>query len=88
MGGSDTTSVPVIKYNLQTKNYYQGTETDTEHERNVELKFFKGKKLVHQIRAVSWGSSSNINRVLPEMCHSIGNDFPQDRQDKLYKIGF
>jgi hypothetical protein len=88
MGGSDTTSSPTTKYNFQTNKYDSSTDTDTEHERVVELKFMRNKKLVHQAKAVSWGSSSNIERVLPEMCHSLGKDFPQNRQAQLYKVGF
>jgi hypothetical protein len=85
MGGSDTYSTTSTRYNYQNKNYDSVSDTDTDHERIVELKFYKNKQLFHQIRAVSWGSSSRIEKVLPEMCKSIGEDFPIDRDSKLYE---
>lgn len=84
MGGSDTYSTPTTKYNYQTNKYDSSTNTDTEHERIVELKFFRNNKLLHQARAISWGSSSRIEKVLPAMCQSIGEGFPDDSDSKLY----
>lgn len=74
------------KSDTWTNTYTKNTYTDVTYERNVELKFYKGKNLIHQIRGVSWGPTNDVRKVLPSICRALGKDFPETISGKVYKF--
>jgi len=86
--GSHSYSEQGKVFNWQKSQYEDAAVTETEHERIIDLKFFSKDKLIHQVKGISWGATRDISKVLPQMCSSVAEDFPNNLSRKVYEKRF